>query len=121
MFTHRRSIRSRFFVAAALTLLAGCRKSGPPYSTEEALKRFQLPPGFRIELVAAEPEVVSPIALAFDERGRMFVVEMPDYPISQEPMGKIKLLEDLDGDGRFETSTVFVGVDQLHREKPCSS
>src|SRR6185295_11933855 len=116
MFTHCRSIRSGFFVAVALTLLSGCRKSGPPYSTDEAMKRFQLPPGFRIELVAAEPEIVSPTAMAFDERGRMLVVEMPDYPISREPLGKIKLLEDLDGDGRIETSTVFVGVDQLHRE-----
>jgi putative membrane-bound dehydrogenase-like protein len=76
------------------------------------MKKFQLPPGFRIELVAAEPEVISPVAMAFDERGRMFVAEMPDYPLSRERLGKIKLLEDMDGDGRFETTTVF--ADQLH-------
>ena len=76
------------------------------------MKKFQLPPGFRIELVAAEPEIVSPVALAFDERGRMFVAEMPEYPISREPLGKITMLEDLDGDGRFEKSTVF--ADHLH-------
>jgi putative membrane-bound dehydrogenase-like protein len=76
------------------------------------MKRFQLAPGFRIELVAAEPEVASPVALAFDERGRMFVVEMPEYPISKEPIGRIRLLEDVDGDGKFEKSTVF--ADHLH-------
>src|SRR6476646_6051168 len=91
--------RSVLLLASAILLLFGCRKSGPPYSTEEAMAKFQVPPGFRIELVAAEPEVASPVALAFDERGRMFVVEMPEYPISKEPMGRIRLLEDMDGDG----------------------
>ncbi len=76
------------------------------------MKKFRLPPGFRIELVASEPDVVSPVALAFDERGRMFVSEMPEYPISKEPIGKITVFEDADGDGRFEKSTVF--ADHLH-------
>ncbi len=108
----RRSSIGSFLLAAAVILVSGCRKSGPPYSTDEAMKRFQLAPGFRIELVAAEPEVASPVALAFDERGRMFVVEMPEYPISKEPLGRIRLLEDVDGDGKFEKSTVF--ADHLH-------
>src|SRR5208282_6794549 len=111
MFIHLRATRSWLFIAATLTFLCGCRKSGPPYSPEEAMKRFQLPPGFRIELVAAEPEVVSPVALAFDERGRMFVSEMPEYPISREPLGKIKVF-DPDADGKFTKSTVF--ADHLH-------
>ncbi len=88
--------------------LAECGRTGPPFSPEESLKRFRLPPGFRIELVAAEPDVVDPVAMAFDERGRLFVVEMNEYPLSADPLGKIKLLEDEDGDGRFEKSTVFV-------------
>jgi putative membrane-bound dehydrogenase-like protein len=112
MFMHWRATRSWLFIAATLTFLSGCRKSGPPYSPEEATKRFQLPPGFRIELVAAEPEVVSPVALAFDERGRMFVAEMPEYPISKEPLGKITVLEDVNGNGRFEKSAVF--ADHFH-------
>jgi len=63
-------------------------------------------------LAAAEPEVEDPISMAFDERGRLFVVEMRDYPIADEPLSRIKLLEDRDGDGRFEHSSVF--VDGLH-------
>jgi len=65
-----------------------------------------------MELVAAEPEVVSPVAISFDERGRLFVVEMLDYPLENQALGRIKLLEDRDGDGRFERSTVF--ADKLH-------
>lgn len=112
MFTHWRTTRLWLVGAATLIFLFGCGKSGPPYSPDEAMKRFQLPPGFRIELVAAEPEVVSPVALAFDERGRMFVAEMPEYPISREPLGKIKVFDDPDENGRFKKSTVF--ADRLH-------
>jgi putative membrane-bound dehydrogenase-like protein len=99
-------------IVAALAAADGCSRSGPPYSPEQALKTFRLPPGFRIELAAAEPQVVDPVAMTFDERGRLFVVEMGDYPLSNEPRGKIKLLEDRDRDGRFEHATVF--VDKLH-------
>ena len=99
-------------VLAALAglLLAGCStKSGPPYSPEEERKRLVLPPGFRIELVAAEPDVEDPVAMTFDEAGRIYVVEMRDYPMGDSPAGRLRLLEDRDGDGRFETSTVFAG------------
>src|SRR5438105_27048 len=51
----------------------------PPKTPAEALKAFQPRPGFRVELVAAEPLVQSPVALDFDEDGRMFVVEYPEY------------------------------------------
>jgi putative membrane-bound dehydrogenase-like protein len=107
-----RTLATFLILVVSMTLSSACRGSGPPYSPEKSLKSFQLPEGFRIELVAAEPEVIDPIAMAFDERGRLFVVEMGDYPISQEPLSRIKLLEDQDGDGRFERSTVF--VDRLH-------
>lgn len=94
-------------IALPLTLLlCACTRQGPPYSPGEALKSFQLPPGFRMELVAAEPQVVDPVAMAFDAQGRLFVVEMPDYPMG-ERAGRVKLLRDGDGDGRFERSTVF--------------
>jgi putative membrane-bound dehydrogenase-like protein len=99
----------RWLVVLGL-LAAACGCGGPkkpPYSPREALNTFQLPPDFRIELVASEPDVVSPVALAFDEQGRLFVVEMPDYPLDPKPRGRIKLLEDRDGDGRYERSTVF--------------
>ena len=73
----------------------------------EALKTFELPKGWVIELIAAEPLVVDPVAIAWDERGRMFVAEMRDYPNSPEKLGRIKLLTDEDGDGRMDKSIVF--------------
>ncbi|HYV26096.1 MAG TPA: PVC-type heme-binding CxxCH protein [Candidatus Eisenbacteria bacterium] len=59
-----------------------------------------------VELVAAEPEVTSPVAIAWDTAGRMFVAEMNDYP-KGPGTGRIKLLEDRDGDGRHERVTIF--------------
>jgi putative membrane-bound dehydrogenase-like protein len=80
----------------------------PPVAAADALGTFQLKKGFRLELVAAEPLVTEPIALAFDEDGRLFVVEMNDYPNGgQPPSGLIRRLEDTDGDGRFDKATVF--------------
>jgi putative membrane-bound dehydrogenase-like protein len=79
-----------------------------PLEPEEALKTFRIRPGFRIELVAAEPLVEDPIAFSFDENGRLYVVEMRGYSERRdEHMGRIKLLEDADGDGRFDKATVF--------------
>src|SRR5690606_14467538 len=64
--------------------------------------------GFEIQQVATEPQVVDPVAMAFDEDGRLYVVEMRDYSEDDElHLGRIRLLEDRDGDGWFETSTVF--------------
>ncbi len=59
-----------------------------------------------IDLIAAEPDVVSPVAFAWDEFGRLFVAEMTDYPAALTG-GRIKLLEDRDRDGRYERVTVF--------------
>jgi putative membrane-bound dehydrogenase-like protein len=94
---------------------AGSEKPAPvdgPLAPEAALKAFQLEPGLRIELVAAEPLIDSPCAMAFDERGRLFVVENRGYPNGptegQEPVGRVSMLEDADGDGRFEKRTTFV-------------
>jgi putative membrane-bound dehydrogenase-like protein len=72
---------------------------------------MRLPPGLRIELVAAEPDVLDPVAIAFDENGRLFVAEMLDYP-NEPATGKplrssIRLLQDKDGDGRYETAQFF--------------
>jgi len=51
-----------------------------PLTPDQALAEFRTMPGLRVELVAAEPEVQSPVAAAFDEKGRLYVVEMLDYP-----------------------------------------
>ncbi|NNJ28047.1 PVC-type heme-binding CxxCH protein [Alienimonas chondri] len=72
-------------------------------------------PGLTVELAAAEPLIVDPVALRFDERGRAWVVEMGDYPtpppegFSEEnpPRGRVRILEDEDGDGTFDTAMTF--------------
>ena len=83
-----------------------------PLTPEESLKHFVLAdPNLQIEIVAAEPEVIDPVAIQFDEHGRLWVVELSDYPNGPEPgkppMSRIKLLEDKDGDGRYETAHIF--------------
>ncbi|MEQ2010510.1 MAG: PVC-type heme-binding CxxCH protein, partial [Limisphaerales bacterium] len=83
----------------------------PALSPEEAQKKFTLPPGFEIRLFASEPEVVNPVAMTWDERGRLWVVELYEYPLGAKPGTKgrdrIKILEDTDGDGRADKVTVF--------------
>lgn len=92
----------------------------PPTAPAEAEKTLEVLHGFRMELLAAEPLVTDPVALAYDADGRAFVAEMNDYPYtdkahhkaSQEnptdaPIGRIRMLVDDDGDGKFDRSTVF--------------
>ena len=78
---------------------------------DEALKTFETVDGFRMELVAAEPMVQSPVAASFDADGNLYVAEMRDYPYKPKPgktpLGTVRLLRDTDGDGRFDQSTVF--------------
>lgn len=87
-----------------------------PKTVEESLQAIRLKPGFRAEIVAAEPLIRSPMAMDFDEYGRAFVVELPEYNQygSPKPHGKgaIKRLEDTDGDGRFDKAAVY--VDELN-------
>ena len=79
-------------------------------SPADALKSMQLPGGFKAELIAAEPDLVQPMAFTFDERGRIWVVEGNSYPQPREVgqgQDRIKILEDQDGDGTFETKKIF--------------
>ncbi|MEO6033976.1 MAG: neutral/alkaline non-lysosomal ceramidase N-terminal domain-containing protein [Verrucomicrobiota bacterium] len=81
-------------------------------SPEEALKSFRTKPGFNVELVASEPQIVDPVAIDFGTDGKLWVLEMRDYPSGMDghfkvPGGRVKLLEDKNGDGKFETSTTF--------------
>ena len=103
-------------IAVALLCLAAClfsacsRRQQPPYEPQDALATFVIEPGFRIELFAAEPLIQSPAAMEFDEDGRIYVAEATGYPLNTEgQVGAIKLLEDTDGDGRPDRSTVFAG------------
>ena len=83
----------------------------PAKTPDEALKSFETVGGFRMELVAHEPLVASPIAAEFDENGQLYVCEMRDYPYKpkpgNKPLGTIRLLRDTDGDGVFDESHVF--------------
>src|SRR5262249_13731126 len=83
-----------------------------PLSPKEELATFHLAKGFRAELVACEPDVVDPVAMAFDEDGRIYVAEMIGYPnggvgTGNLSSGRVVRLEDRDGDGFYEHSTVF--------------
>ncbi len=95
-------------LCAAAVVLAACRKSGPPYGPKDALGTFRIEPGYRIEVFASEPDVVSPAAMEFDENGRIYVVEDRGYPLNTEGrIGRVKLLEDTNGDGIPDRSTIF--------------
>ena len=84
----------------------------PAKSPADALKALVVRPGFRVELAAGEPLVQSPVACDFDENGRLFVVELPEYnayaATRPHGHGRVVLLEDTDGDGLFDQRTVFV-------------
>jgi putative membrane-bound dehydrogenase-like protein len=82
---------------------------GPPLSPQEAVKRMTVPEGFSVEIVAAEPDIVNPVAMTFDERGRVWITESLEYPRRSAGPGKdrVKVLEDTDGDGRADKFTVF--------------
>ena len=85
--------------------------STPALAPEEARKKFTLPPGYEIRLFAAEPEVVNPVAMTWDERGRLWVLELYEYPLGvkkgEKGRDRIKILEDTDGDGVADKVTVF--------------
>ena len=113
-------IRSAYPAAlAAIVLTAGSssaqiphnqdRPPNPARSPQEAAKAMTVPPGFSVEVVASEPDLVNPIAMTFDERGRVWVTESLEYP--RRPAGpgrdRIKVMEDTDGDGRMDKFTVF--------------
>ena len=99
----------RLFISAAILPVALTAAPGP-LSPAESLEAFQVELGVRVELVAVEPLVRDPVALCFGDAGRMFVVEGRSYPqLGESPLtlGTVALLEDADGDGRFEKRTTF--------------
>ena len=83
-----------------------------PLTPQEEQSTFQIHPDFEIQLVAAEPNVIDPVSMCFDERGRIYVCEMRGYPnggvgTGDEKRGRIRLLSDRDGDGVYETAKIF--------------
>src|SRR5205807_9642662 len=87
----------------------------PPKSPEEALAAFHTKVAWSVELAAAEPLVVDPVAIDWGADGKLWVVEMRDYPMGMDghwkPGGRVKFLEDLNGDGKFDAgdrATIFI-------------
>ncbi len=81
-----------------------------PLTPEQAISSFQVEPGFRIELIASEPQIVDPVDIELDEYGNIYVVEMLDYPYKPQPgkaRSRIKYLEDTDGDGLLDHFVIF--------------
>ncbi len=88
-------------------------EASPPLTPAAAMKTFNLPPGYRLELVVSEPMIQDPVFVDWDPDGRLWVVEMPGYMIDiqasreLEPLGRIVVLEDTNADGKMDKRTVF--------------
>jgi putative membrane-bound dehydrogenase-like protein len=82
---------------------------GPPKSPQEALAAMTVPDGFQVELVAAEPDLLNPVAMTIDEKGRFWVCESIEYPRHELGPGRdrVKILEDTDGDGKIDKTSIF--------------
>ena len=81
-----------------------------PRDPETAAKMMTVPEGFTVEVVAAEPDIVNPVAMAIDERGRFWITESLEYPRREPGVGKdrVKICEDTDGDGKMDKFTLFL-------------
>ncbi len=90
---------------------AAAEPDSQPLSPQDGLATLRLPAGFEAQIVAAEPLTLDPVAFDWDARGRLWVVEMADYPLGLDNEGasggRIRVLEDRDGDGIYDHSTLF--------------
>ena len=121
MFAVVRGWRGRLFrfvlpvsALAALAMFADGKRGGPgdfreapPYEPVEALATLEVAEGFRVETFAAEPLIADPVDIMVDEYGRLYVVEMPGYPLDTGGTGRVMRLMDTDGDAYPDTSIVF--------------
>lgn len=86
----------------------------PFVSPQESLRKMIVEDGFEVKLVASEPDISSPVAMNFDNKGRMWVVEMDGYmtnvdgTLENDKNGKIVILEDRDMDGKIDKRTIFI-------------
>ena len=111
----------RFGLSLLISIAASCpaaepfiprtqtKPPGPPLKPAEAIQKMKVPEGFSVELVASEPDIVNPVAMTFDERGRVWITESFEYPRREAGPGRdrVKVLEDTDGDGKADKFTVF--------------
>ncbi len=99
---------------AGMLFPASVEEPSPPKTPAEELATFQVEPGFKIQLVASEPMVQDPVVIQFDPDGRLWVVEMRGFmndiegSTEDQPTGRISVLEDTDGDGQMDKSTVYL-------------
>jgi putative membrane-bound dehydrogenase-like protein len=119
----RASLFLGLHLTSCLAAWADDRPTVPPGKLEEVLRpnpakafrdafaALEIIDGFHIEVAAREPLVVDPVAAAIDEDGRLYVAELRDYPYRPKegspPLGRVRLLEDTDGDGRYDVSHIF--------------
>jgi putative membrane-bound dehydrogenase-like protein len=120
----RRIIRNRYGIAAFCAAVSYVfvisaysdepRVRNTAIAPEVSLGMIELDADFSIQLLAHEPVVIDPVDAAFDDQGRLWVVEMRDYPYPTggTPTGSVRILSDNDGDGRFDTAAMF--ADQLN-------
>ena len=103
------SLSGKFLTAEDFIPRRQDKLPGPALSPAEAIKKMTVPPGFSVELVASEPDIVNPVGMAIDERGRFWITESFEYPRREPGPGRdrVKVIEDTDGDGKCDKFTVF--------------
>ncbi|MFN7929375.1 MAG: PVC-type heme-binding CxxCH protein [Blastocatellia bacterium] len=102
-------------VFVLLLIFCACKNKSsseqPAYTAEQSLAAMEFSEDFHAEVFLKEPQVMSPVEMVFDEDGRIYVAEMLDYPDDPPPgkpaRSRIRLLEDADGDGKYEKATIF--------------
>ena len=105
---------AEYFVALPLLVLLGCgmkNREERAMTPQDSIKAMHIHGDLHVELFVSEPDVISPVEMAFEETGKIYVAEMLDYP-DDPPAGKpersrIRLLGDTDGDGKIDRCPIF--------------
>jgi putative membrane-bound dehydrogenase-like protein len=112
-YTFNRFKFSGLLLLGLVIIITAWQSNSRTTDLKKALDSFQIEPGMRIDLIAAEPLVIDPVALVFDEDRQMYVVEDRGYPDPAEGgaptrLGRIALLKDTNGDGKYDKRSEFV-------------
>ncbi|NKI30370.1 DUF7133 domain-containing protein [Croceivirga thetidis] len=112
-------MKLRLFLISLIALTYSCKKNY--VETVVDFSSYEVQEGLSLKAIAAEPLVEAPVALSFDEKGNIWVLEMPGYMRTlegvneEDPIGRILILQDKDGDGQADHTTVFLDSLQLGR------
>ena len=108
------SICGRVFVALPLLVLLGCgmkNREERAMTPQDSLKAMHIQGDLHVELFVSEPDVISPVEMAFEETGKIYVAEMLDYPddlpAGRPERSRIRLLGEMDGDGKIDRCPIF--------------